>query len=170
MVPLGIRPHHAVSVDLLAAIAALTPKEPEPAGIAIVRHADGKLHWQHPTLGDRWNWRLIEGANYKGLIYRNGVMWPDSEWHHVARTNDQVFFDGDGGYPVERVDWLFSGNRNPTREAMIQHLLNGSSHRGEFPETWLRTLSNVQLGSVHDADHENRVQRQYVVGRTFCPT
>lgn len=61
------------------------------------------------------------------------------------------------GYPERGAHWTYPGS---SRQDLIEHLLDGE-HRGKFDRSWLATLSTEQLRSLHDDDHEGRVQWQY---------
>lgn len=48
-----------------------------------VEYINGAYYWTHPTLGRRFARSLQEGANYKGLTYRDGKMWPTEPLPHA---------------------------------------------------------------------------------------
>lgn len=64
--------------------------------------------------------------------------------------------DGDG-YPLNPQGWDFGAlGWDPSVEAMVRHL-SGAPHY--FEEDWLRTLTERELESLHDDDHENRLKQ-----------
>lgn len=65
------------------------------------------------------------------------------------------------GYPVRGGHWAVDGYSNPNRDYLIAHLLNGQ-HAGKFDRNWLASLSQQELLSLHDDDHENRYRGQVV--------
>lgn len=59
------------------------------------------------------------------------------------------------GYPIRGSWW--------TGCSSWTHLTQ-SVHTGKFPNSWLQTLTNQEVQSLHSDDHEHRVQWQYVPG------
>lgn len=57
-------------------------------------------------------------------------------------------------YPIRRNWWSGCGN--------WRHLTVGP-HAGKFDHTWLQSLSNEELQSLHSDDHEGRTKWEYVV-------
>lgn len=81
-------------------------------------------------------------------------------------------------YPVHAQRWNILGNWNPARGVIINHLLTHPNHRGKFDRAYLESLSRAQLLSIHDDDHDQRVQWAYVnrrasstiIARSTAPT
>ena len=65
------------------------------------------------------------------------------------------------GYPVRGGHWTVDGYSNPGRDYLISHLLNGQ-HAGKFDAKWLASLSQQELLSLHDDDHEHLYRGQVV--------
>lgn len=64
-------------------------------------------------------------------------------------------------YPTHPQRWNVNGNWNPSREQLVAHLMGGQ-HAGKFSGAYLNSLSVAELKSLHDDDHEGRVQDGYV--------
>ena len=58
------------------------------------------------------------------------------------------------GYPIRSSWWTGCGS--------WQHLAVGE-HIGKFDQTWLKSLSNEEIQSLHSDDHEKRVKWEFVV-------
>lgn len=67
------------------------------------------------------------------------------------------------GYPIRPKSTWWTGCSDWT------HLANGK-HVGKFPIEWLQTLSNAEVQSLHSDDHENKVNWDYVPGRSTKAT
>ncbi len=61
------------------------------------------------------------------------------------------------GYPVHQTRWTYPGE-------IHSHLKTGQ-HAGKWPAIWIDTLTRQQAESLHDDDHEGKVQWQYVPAR-----
>jgi hypothetical protein len=64
-------------------------------------------------------------------------------------------------YPTHSQRWNVAGNWSPSREQLVAHLMGGQ-HAGKFSQSYLNGLSVAELKSLHDDDHEGRVQSSYV--------
>jgi hypothetical protein len=64
-------------------------------------------------------------------------------------------------YPTHSQRWNVAGNWSPSREQLVAHLMGGQ-HSGKFSQSYLNGLSVAELKSLHDDDHEGRVQGSYV--------
>jgi hypothetical protein len=64
-------------------------------------------------------------------------------------------------YPTHPQRWNINGTWNPSREQLVAHLMGGQ-HAGKFSAAYLSSLSVAELKSLHDDDHEGRVQTGYV--------
>jgi hypothetical protein len=62
------------------------------------------------------------------------------------------------GYPVHPTRWTYPGE-------IHAHLKSGQ-HAGKWPSWWIDTLTRQQAESLHDSDHEGRVDWSYVPGRS----
>ncbi len=62
------------------------------------------------------------------------------------------------GYPVHQTRWTYPGE-------IHSHLKSGQ-HAGKWPAWWIDTLTRQQAESLHDADHEGRVDWSYVPSAT----
>lgn len=72
-----------------------------------------------------------------------------------------------------RVAWYFEDDSHwsvagmwagHSKRRIIDHLLNGSAHKGKFDRKWLEGLTVNQLLTLHDHDHEGSVDWRYVNG------
>ena len=83
----------------------------------------------------------------------------------AARIELQKFAPGQpqlqSCYPTHPQRWNVAGNWNPSREQLVAHLMGGQ-HAGKFTAAYLNGLSIPELKSLHDDDHEGRVQTGYV--------
>lgn len=117
------------------------------------------------------NWRTDSG--WKGLE-RFSERWRTSmavqKTVQKARAQPQESVSSGGGYPTHGgMIYDFEGNRHPSRQTMIHHLLSHPNHRGKFSSAWLNSLSNQQIVALHDDDHTHHLQRSYVNGRQSQP-
>lgn len=53
--------------------------------------------------------------------------------------------------------WSVRGDHSPSREAVIEHLLNDPNHKGKFDPAWVRSLSRESALALHDDDHTHTV-------------
>lgn len=65
-------------------------------------------------------------------------------------------------YPVRGGHWSVNGDWTPSKAELVRHLLADGMHKGKFTQAYLDGLSREELLSLHDDDHEFRVQTQYV--------
>jgi hypothetical protein len=65
------------------------------------------------------------------------------------------------GYPVRGNHWSIGASWNADRKTVLAHL-HGGQHAGKWDAAWLATLSHAELLSLHDDDHEGRVQWAHV--------
>lgn len=72
------------------------------------------------------------------------------------------------GYPVRGGHWSIGSQWNASRSTVMAHLQDGV-HAGKWDPAWLATLSRDELLSLHDDDHEGRVQWAHVRRPTTAP-
>lgn len=64
-------------------------------------------------------------------------------------------------YPVHAQRWDIAGVWAPSTADVLAHL-KGGEHAGKWDHAWLGKLSRAELLSLHDDDHEHRVQWAHV--------
>lgn len=72
------------------------------------------------------------------------------------------------GYPLHPQRWNINGVWGVSREYALAHL-QGGEHAGKWDPAWLATLSRAELLSLHDDDHDRRVQWAHVRRPTTAP-
>jgi len=72
-------------------------------------------------------------------------------------------------YTVRRVRWNVNGDMNPSHATLLAHMQSGQ-HYGKWSAGWLSSLSYIELRSLHDDDHEGRVNWSLVQRPTAQPT
>jgi len=72
-------------------------------------------------------------------------------------------------YPVRGGHWSVNGDWTPSKGELVRHLMDDGTHKGKFTRAYLEGLSREELLSLHDDDHEWRLQTQYlpVIQRSY---
>lgn len=65
-------------------------------------------------------------------------------------------------YPVRGGHWSVNGDWTPSKAELIRHLMADGMHRGKFSQQYLESLSREELLSLHDDDHEFKVDAKFV--------
>lgn len=100
---------------------------------------------------------ILIAASFLGNTFTVEVIESQQVKFTVVIAEKQKATVNTSRYPVRGSHWTINGNSRPTQQALLVHLQSGQ-HYGKWDAEWLKSLSYEELRSLHDDDHEGRVQ------------
>lgn len=120
------------------------------------------------SLGIDWNMGSSQTDDWV-MVSRPAAVQPELDWNMLSPAPQPSAVPAPrSGYPVRGGHWSIGSSWNASRQTVLAHL-QGGQHAGKWDAAWLATLSHAELLSLHDDDHEGRVQWAHVRRPTTAP-